>query len=230
MSSGSIIKYEGIFLEELLNYQKYYYFCRMNDRKGEGEKRVRDEKILLCQLREGSHQAFQHLYESYFDLLYGFIFRLSRSHQLTTEIVQITFTKVWNSHTQVLPEEPFKAWLFKIGKNELINALKKQWNDPLFVDFLAYRESESMSVEPDDCYDFNRFKSDLQTAKQKLSFRQRLIFELYHEQGLSAKEISEQLEINEQSVYNHLSKALAVLRNELRTYGSMLLLFFLMKL
>ncbi len=36
---------------------------------------IADEKILLRQLKEGSHQAFQRLYESYFDLFYGFIFR-----------------------------------------------------------------------------------------------------------------------------------------------------------
>ena len=32
---------------------------------------IADEKILLRQLKEGSHQAFQRLYESYFDLFYG---------------------------------------------------------------------------------------------------------------------------------------------------------------
>lgn len=198
--------------------------------KGEGDKMTQNEKMLLRQLREGSHQAFQRLYESYFDLLYGFIFRLTRSHQLTTEIVQVTFTKIWNSHAQIIPEESFKAWLFKIGKNEVINALKKQWNDPLFVDFLSYCESESMSVEPDDTYDFNRFKEDLKLAKQKLTFKQRLVFELYQEQGLSAKEIAEQLQINEQSVYNHLSKALAILRDELRIYGPLLLYVFLARI
>lgn len=191
---------------------------------------TQNEKILLRQLREGSHQAFQKLYESYFDLLYGFIFRLTRSHQLTTEIVQVTFTKIWNSHAQIMPEESFKAWLFKIGKNEVINALKKQWSDPLFVDFLSYCESEAMSVEPDDIYDFNRFKEDLKLAKRKLTFKQRLVFELYQEQGLSAKEIAEQLQINEQSVYNHLSKALAILRDELRIYGPLLLYVFLARI
>ena len=185
---------------------------------------------MLRQLKEGSHQAFQRLYESYFDLFYGFIFRLTRSHGLTTEVVQIAFSKVWNSHTRIVPEESFKAWLFKIGKNEVINAMKKQWNDPLFVDFLSYCETESMSVEPDDSYDFNQFKADLAMAKRKLTFRQRLVFELYNEQGLSAKEIAEQLQINEQSVYNHLSKALAILRDELRVYGSMLLYFLLLRM
>ena len=87
-----------------------------------------------------------------------------------------------------------------------------------------------MSVEPDDSYDFNQFKADLAMAKRKLTFRQRLVIELYNEQGLSAKEIAEQLQINEQSVYNHLSKALAILRDELRVYGSMLLYLLLLRM
>lgn len=73
-------------------------------------------------------------------------------------------------------------------------------------------------------------RPDLAVAKRKLTFRQRLVFELYNEQGLSAKEIAEQLQINEQSVYNHLSKALAILRDELRVYGSMLLYFLLLRM
>ena len=108
---------------------------------------IADEKILLRQLKEGSHQAFQRLYESYFDLFYGFIFRLTRSHGLTTEVVQIAFSKVWNSHTRIVPEESFKAWLFKIGKNEVINAMDSAYNadsskgyEPLTDD-----EKESMS-------------------------------------------------------------------------------------
>lgn len=190
---------------------------------------TKNEQILLRQLQAGSHQAFQRLYESYFDLFYGFIFRFTRSHSFTIDIVQITFTKVWDSHAQIIPDNSFKAWLFKIGKNEMINALKKQWNDPLFVDFLSLYESESLQVEPDDTYDLNRFKEDLKVAKQKLTFRQRLVFELYQEQGLSATEIANQLQINEQSVYNHLSKALATLRNELRIYGPLLFYLLFMK-
>lgn len=184
---------------------------------------TKNEQMLVRQLQAGSHQAFQRLYESYFDLLYGFIFRLTRSHSFTIDIVQITFTKVWDHHAQLLPEESFKAWLFKIGKNEMINAVKKQWNDPLFVDFLTLPETEAMQVEPDEAYDLNRFKEDLKSAKQKLTSRQRQIFELYQQEGLSAREIAKRLQINEQSVYNHLSKALAILRDELRIYGPLLL-------
>lgn len=189
---------------------------------------TKNEQTLLHQLQSGSHEAFRRLYESYFDLLYGFIFRLTRSHSFTTDMVQTTFTKVWDNRAKIIPEDSFKAWLFKIGKNEMINALKKQWADPLFVDFLSLYESEALQVEPDDTYDLNRFKEDLQSAKQKLTSRQRLVFELYQEQGLSAKEIAGQLQINEQSVYNYLSKALTVLRDELRIYGPLLfyLLFF----
>ena len=35
---------------------------------------IADEKILLRQLKEGSHQAFQRLYESYFDLFSASIY------------------------------------------------------------------------------------------------------------------------------------------------------------
>ena len=61
--------------------------------------------------------------------------------------------------------------------------------------------------------------------KEKLTPRQREIFELNKEQNLSVAEIAEQLCIKEQVVRNQLSTALKIIRAELQQYSFILLLF-----
>ena len=64
--------------------------------------------------------------------------------------------------------------------------------------------------------DFDYYLAELDKAKQLLSFRQREIFEMNKEKGLSVKEIMEELNLTEQSVRNQLSVSLKIMREQLR--------------
>jgi predicted DNA-binding protein YlxM (UPF0122 family) len=46
-----------------------------------------------------------------------------------------------------------------------------------------------------------------------LTERQRMCFELYHDQDLSLAEIAQELKVSRQGVYDNLSRAEAILRN-----------------
>lgn len=110
---------------------------------------------LLKQLKNGSHKAFELLYDQYFDLLYGFVFKLTRSHSITSDIVQDTFVKVWINHKKIDSELSFKAWLYKIAKNQLLDQVKKQLSQPLFDDYLKHSYEEKLSINSaNDKYDF----------------------------------------------------------------------------
>lgn len=172
--------------------------------------------VLLQQLKNGSYKAFELLYTQYFDLLYGFVFRLSRSHQQTKELVQDTFTKVWIYRERIDLNLSFKAWLYKIAKNQLLDEWRKQLRTPLFDDYLNHCTNENLVVNSsEDSADFDLFKQALVKAKKKLSPRQREVFEQCKEEGFTATEIAQKLNISEQAVYNYLSQALKIIREEL---------------
>lgn len=182
---------------------------------------------IIKQLKEGSYKAFNCLYEQYFDLLYGFIFRLTRSHEQTRELVQETFIKVWINRHKINPDLSFKAWLFTMAENQLKDLLRKQFNNPVFEDFLHYSSDEKLTIGDPDTFDFEAFNLSLANAKKKLSPRQIQIFELSKEQGLSSAEIAGQLELTEQSVYNYLHQALTILRKEMTAFYPLFFLFFI---
>ena len=74
---------------------------------------------------------------------------------------------------------------------------------------------------------FEEFNHRLEIAKQKLTPRQRELFELNKEQGITITEIAAKALISEQSVRNQLSQALHVLRKELGKYALLFSLFFI---
>jgi RNA polymerase sigma-70 factor (ECF subfamily) len=175
-----------------------------------------DHIATLKRLKGGSYKAFNLLYKQYFDLLYGFVFSLTRSHESTAEIVQETFIKVWINHRKINPDFSFKAWLYKMARNQLLDQLRKQFHSPLFEDYLNHCSDERLSVgNDDDSFDFEAFRLSLNAAKGKLSPRQAEVFERCKEQGFTAGEVARHLNISEQAVYNYLSQALTILRNEL---------------
>jgi RNA polymerase sigma-70 factor (ECF subfamily) len=187
---------------------------------------ISEKEKLVFELKNGSYIAFKTLYAEYFDLLYGYVFGMIRSHTQAKEIVQDTFIKVWLHRAKIDPELSFKAWLFKIAKNQLLNDIKKNFSDPVFEDYLSHCENNQIVAQPDQEFDLELFRIALVKAKQKLSPRQVQVFEMCKEEGLSATEVANKLNINEASVYNYLSQALSVLRNELKELSFLFFLFF----
>ena len=67
-----------------------------------------DEKHLLIDLKGGSFQAFERLYNMYSGKLYNFIMRLSSGNQyMAEEVVQATFIRIWEVHEKVDPTSSF---------------------------------------------------------------------------------------------------------------------------
>ena len=112
-----------------------------------------------------------------------------------------------------------------MAQNQLKDQLKKQFNNPIFEDYLIHCSDEQLSLNEQD--NFEAFNHSLTKAKEKLSPRQVQIFELTKEQGLSATEVADRLQISEQSVYNYLHQALSILRKEMSAFYTLFLMFFL---
>lgn len=186
------------------------------------------EQMYVERLRNGSYKDFTKLYELYASHLYAFAFGLTRSEDLAEDIVQETFIKVWVRRELINLDMSFKSFLFTMARNQLLNEFRRQVNNPLFMDDVAYTEpSEGSETTVERKISIDEFNQRLEQAKQKLTPRQRELFELNKEQGVSVQEIVTKIPITEQSVRNQVSQALQVLKKELGRCSFLLTLFFL---
>lgn len=180
----------------------------------------------IKQLREGSYEAFDILYNVYADSLYGFALLHTKSVVQAEDIVQETFLKLWNMRYSLSEEGSFKSMLFTIAKNHVIDVFRQQINRADFEDYISFCEDENLSdtTSIDKIY-YDDFVEKLAISKQKLTPAQRNIFEWSREEGLSNAEIACKARLSEQTVKNHLSSALKVLRAELLKYNFLFALF-----
>lgn len=184
------------------------------------------DSLYIKELKNDSHKAFNHLYDSYSDNLYGFVLLHTKSPLIAEEIVQDTFLKIWTMRHNLTIEGSFKSLLFTIAKNQIIDSFRRQINKTEFVNFIEYCENEKLthnSVEA-DIY-FEDFCEKLNIAKKILPEKQCLIFELSREKGLDTKTIATELGVSEQTVKNQLTTALKVLREKLKEYNFLFALY-----
>lgn len=186
------------------------------------------EQEYIKGLKLGSYKDFTILYEIYAGRLYAFIFSLTHSESLTKDIVQETFIKVWVKREQIDAELSFKSYLFTIARNQLLNEFRNQVKRPIPTDDAELASHEDMSENVvERKLSLEEFYRCLGVAKTKLTARQRELFELNKEQGLSVSEIVAMTSITEQSVRNQLSLAIRVLRKELGDYYLLLVIIYL---
>lgn len=189
---------------------------------------IKDEKKLVEEVRAGSEASFRALYDYWVSKLYWFVYRYVKSKAVTDDIVQETFLRVWMHRDNLNPDLSFKSYLFAVSYHLLLKELRRQLNQPLMEDFMAYRhEEQEIENKGEWLVDYEVFCKALEEAKLKLSPRQREIFEMNKELNLSVHYIAEKLSITEQVVRNQLSAALKTIRLELTHYSCMLVLFLL---
>lgn len=70
----------------------------------------------------GDAEAFARLYDAYVDELYRFVFYRVNDKQTAEDLVSQVFLKVWdNLERYEIRGLPFKAWLFQIARNSVID-------------------------------------------------------------------------------------------------------------
>ena len=187
------------------------------------------DKKYIIGLQKGSYSDFNKLYDLYADRLYGFAYNLTHSSEMAEEIVQEVFLKIWQMREHLSPEYSFRSFLFTIAKNKFLNDLRNRLTLLSYDEYITQLDyaTEGGENSTESEFNFNELNEQVLQSKDKLSKRQKMIFEMSKEEGLSNQEIALKLGISEQSVRNQLSSALKVLREELIKIGFSFALFFM---
>lgn len=187
---------------------------------------IKEEIDLINGLKAGSKTCFETLYNQWVSRLYHFVFHYVKSEEVTDDIVQDTFIRIWNKRETLDPTLSFKSYLFTISYHSLLKELDRQLKNPLMNDYVEYVEQlHSSDNETTHLIEFDQFQKALKEAKAKLTPRQREIFEMNKECEIKVSEIAAKLSISEQVVRNQLSTALKVLRTEMKSYYTIFLLY-----
>lgn len=174
-----------------------------------------DEKHLLIDLKDGSFQAFERLYNMYSGKLYNFIMRLSSGDQyMTEEVVQSTFIRIWEVREKVDTNASFISFLCTIAKNLLMNMYQRQTVEYVYNEYLL-KSGLDHDSQTEDTIDLRFLNDYIDSLAEELPAQRKKIFILSKRQNYTNKEIAEMMGISESTVATQLSLAVKFMREQL---------------
>lgn len=175
------------------------------------------EKDLVINLGKGNEKAFEELYNLYSAQLLGFIFNIVKSKTHAGEILQETFIKVWNNREKIDFNQPFRAYLFQITKNNIYDFFRQAARDKklelLIIKNVVreYSHVEELLTIKDDVHLLNKMIDALPPKRRQ-------IFKLVKIEELSYAEVSEKLHISVSTINDHIVKATKFIHANLASY------------
>lgn len=179
-------------------------------------------------LRDGDPRALKALYNRHLRQLHYFILRTAKSHTLTEDVIHDVFIKIWENRSQINPDLPFKSYLYSIAKRHLFNMLKRAQHETFI---LAEIRKYTVPVEntTDLQLDLKEGNALLNEAIEKLPKQCREVFIRCKVQGMSYKQVAEELGITEGTVNSQMVKALRAIKKfiTIRNAFSLMMMYFL---
>ncbi|WP_163712615.1 RNA polymerase sigma factor [Mangrovibacterium lignilyticum] len=183
------------------------------------------EKELVTRFISGDQLAFELLFHRYKNKLNGFVMKLAPSQIDPDEVVQKVFIKVWIQRDKVKPEKSFSSFLFTIAKHELVDQLRNAINRKLYF---VGDEAISDLLISDSTAETAKIELEEKVTGliEKLPDRRRQIFEMSRYNGLTYRQIAEELGISENTVDTQIRLALNFIRKEVTKVKVILLAIF----
>jgi RNA polymerase sigma-70 factor (ECF subfamily) len=182
---------------------------------------------LMIRIQGGDNSAFAEVVAQYEGALLGFFIRNVRDRQLAEDLTQETLLKVFNQSWDYLPLGRFRAWMFRIARNLLIDDLRRRSHDALVRAVHARRDDEEDTlarvagdfVSPSDSVDSGELVAVIDQVLDEIPADQRLTFILHHHEELSLPEVADIMEIPLATCKSRLRLAREKLSEKLRTRG-----------
>lgn len=181
---------------------------------------LHNEKTVLLRVAQGDEQAFRLLFGAYHQPLAIHVYRLTESAELTEEIVQDVFMKIWMSREALVEVERFSAWLFTVSKNYTLNALRSIARERSRQQAWAADNEETDTKDERQGY----YYSLIDKAIQQLPPQQQKVYLFSRHERLKHREIAERMGISTETVKKYMQLAIASISDYVREHADILLL------
>ncbi len=157
-------------------------------------------------------KEFERYFNQYYTALGMYAMRFCGDADEAEDIVQETFSIVWDRFSERELPEHIKSYLYRVAHNITIDRLRQK-NDKAALVSLEVADLTEVSEE---AIDTSERDARLWIAIGKLPERCRQVFLMAKRDGFSHAEIAEELNISVKTVENQISKALKTLRDVLQ--------------
>ena len=176
--------------------------------------RERPDGDLVADTRGGDDAAFEELYERYRGPISGYVQRMCKDHARAEDITQEVFMSALRRMRETDRPIAFKPWVYEIARNACIDQFRRSQRG----EEVSYDTADALpggdhlrlvsdDASPDDAFDAKQRLDHLCGAFGGLSETHHRILVLRELEGLSYREIGEQLGLSTPAVESTLFRA-----------------------
>jgi RNA polymerase sigma-70 factor (ECF subfamily) len=179
---------------------------------------------LIKEIHNNNELAFRTLVHKYKKLVYNTAFRLVNNTSDAEDIFQDVFLEIFKSSHFILNEDDLTMWIYKIAYNKSISFLRKK--NPARADKQPEDNPTSHSpnqrlidrITPDKELEQKEDVANLYRLIDQLPENQKKILLLHKFEGLSQKQICEQLNLSEDAVESLVYRAKKNLKQKITDF------------
>ena len=166
----------------------------------------------IQKLKDGDDDSWRNLVGSYRDKLFSFAYSLSKDYEMSLEIVQQVFVKVYIVRKRLNPKLSIKTYMYKSVYNEFINTLNKKKKIYRLHHNYNFNQINMDEIDPTENYNTDKIER-INTLIDQLPKKTKQVFVMSKKRGFSNFEIAEILSIHPKTVEGHITKAFKLLRS-----------------
>jgi RNA polymerase sigma-70 factor (ECF subfamily) len=171
------------------------------------------EQEIIRAIQKGNKEAFQQVFDTCYEKLCQYAFTLLKDMDEAEDTVQSIFLKLWEKRESLDIRHSVRPYLYKSVYHQCINQLEHRVIKLKHQEF-GQREMSSATQPPEVFPD--ELEGNIMTAIDKLPQQCRTVFMLSRYETLKYADIARKLNISVNTVENQISKALRILRSELK--------------
>lgn len=185
------------------------------------------ERELLESFRRGEEAAFEELFSKYREAVYAVAWKVLGDREEALDVVQDAFLRAWRGAADFRAESGFYAWLRRIALNLAIDRVRARRgeNSPLEEETLAAERhapgaARLAEEDPAGRAAGSELGEALERELAELGPEHRTVLVLHAAEGLSYKEIAEEMNCPIGTVMSRLHYARRLLAGKLRRFLS----------
>ena len=186
-----------------------------------------EDDAAMIRLQSGDRAAFDELVARHEGPLFGFFLKNVRSRPAAEDLTQETLLKVYREHWDYLPMGRFRGWMYRIGRNLMIDAARRQGRDALVKSVRSDPDGEGELLDriagdaeaPDALADRALFAELVEELLNELPAEQREAFTLHHFAHVPLPEVGQATGVSTSTAKSRLRLAREKLRAKLADRG-----------
>lgn len=169
----------------------------------------------FLRVKNGDEIAFENMFREYYPKLVNFAQGIIKDRDVAEEQVQEAFANLWEKRLALKEDLHVFPYLLNSVRNKCFNIVNRKLVENKYK---AETQSAYQATVLDYSYDENseELVKKLNESLTKLPPKCHEVFKLSRYEGLSHKAIGEKLGISTKTVENHITKALRILKENLR--------------